>query len=131
MTACHRPTGVRPLMFPIFRRGISGVTGSKAVTDSKAVTQETIATQGGSSLSPVSPVKSIPPYIRAIGVWSCHLSPVTPVTGDRTETAPVSRTVANRLAQLSQPIGAQTAREQKIPKSQINVLRYPIWRGRR
>src|ERR1700737_4292402 len=53
----------------------------KPVTGQEPVTQETVASQGKSSLSPVSLVKSLPLYIRAIGVCGCHLSLVTVVTG--------------------------------------------------
>jgi hypothetical protein len=102
MTDCHQPAGVRPLQIVTFRTGMSPVTGSEAVTRKTAVTRETIASQGKSSLSPVSPLKSLPLYIRAIRVWGCHLSPVTVVTGDKPPSAPASRSVATRLSQLSQ-----------------------------
>jgi hypothetical protein len=111
MTGCHQPIGVRSLMSPMFQRGTSGVTGSKAVTDNEVVTQQTIAAQCKSSLSPVSPLRSLPLLLRAIGVWGCHLSPVTVVTGDKPSTALVSRTVANRLSQQVDGGGASSPKK--------------------
>jgi hypothetical protein len=83
MTVCHQPTGAVPDQILVFPCGTLNVTGSEVVTLNIAVTREIIAAQGKSSLSPVSPLKSLPLLLRAIGVWGCHLSPVTVVTGDR------------------------------------------------
>jgi len=84
MTACHRFQAAHNIVPMQNDIGNDARHQLKLVTFERPVTQDIIATQGKSLLSPVSPVKSIPLHIRAIGVLSCHLSPVTPVTGDRT-----------------------------------------------
>jgi hypothetical protein len=83
MTVCHQPTGAVPDQISMFPCGTLNVTRSEVVTLNIAVTREIIAAQGKSSLSPVSPLKSLPLLLRAIGVWVCRVSPVTVVTGDR------------------------------------------------
>jgi hypothetical protein len=112
MTLCHHLQAAR-VGVPKQNANANGACHHlKLVTSERPVTQETIATQGKSSLSPVSPVKSIPLYIRAIGVWSCHLSPVTPVTCDGCE--------ARRVAGLS-PCRAST--QHRIHSAVCNDLK--------
>jgi hypothetical protein len=106
MTDCHQPTGAEPRPLPAIHNRMPAVTGSEVVTCDIAVTCKTVATQGKSSLSPVSPLKSLPLHLRAIRVWGCRLSPVTVVTGDKPSSATVSQGVAIGLPQLSQ---SQTA----------------------
>jgi hypothetical protein len=152
MTDCHQLAGVEPRLLLAFHNGMPAVTGSEVVTRFIAVTRETIETQAKSSLSLLSPVKSLPLLLRAIGVWGCHLSPVTVVTGDKPSSAPVSQGVAIGLPQLAQlqtnphrataPIisrgwrfrakpgqGELTARVQEFSFLQIDVLRSSICKG--
>jgi hypothetical protein len=68
-------------MINVIQTQTANVTTLLVVTAVIAVTREIIAAQGASSLSPVSPLKSLSLYIRAIRVWGCHPSPVTVVTG--------------------------------------------------
>jgi hypothetical protein len=80
MNLCHRPSRTTERTFSSFLSENLNVTGPKAVTCKQAVTKETTAALSLSSLSPVSLVKSLTLHIRAIRVWGCQLSPVTPVT---------------------------------------------------
>jgi len=80
MTCCHHPKAASAGVPKQNTCAIGACHQLEVVTFERPVTQETVASQAKSSPSPVSPVKSIPLYIRAIGVWSCHLSPVTLVT---------------------------------------------------
>jgi hypothetical protein len=134
MTACHH----HALAFPEVPERDFGKRGrchhEKMVTVTIMVTTEIVAAQRLSPLSPLSPLKSLPLLLRAIGVWGCHLSPVTMVTGDKPSTAPVSRGGANQLSQLSQSTrGSMQTLENFAPATAWDTtgrfyLQYQFWK---
>jgi hypothetical protein len=132
MTDCHQPTGVEARLLSAFHGGTLVVTGSEVVTHDIAVTRETIGTQARSSLSPVSPLKSLSLHLRAIGVWGCRLSPVTVVTGDNpAQSVRIPPTGVNS----SETFSPGTARIPKLSFLHIKILissickKLPLVRG--